>query len=60
MFIIDARTKERQKVLSKVLLEFYAQKQEETTNKKAPQDNFPFCQELRDQVDVCGSVEQED
>ena len=23
-------------------------------------DNFPFCQELRDQVDVCGSAEQED
>ena len=38
MFTIGART-----VLSKVLLEFYAQKQEETTNKKAPQDNFPFC-----------------
>ena len=60
MFTIGARTKDRKKVLSKVLLEKNAQKQEETMNKKAPPDNFPFCQDLRDQVDACGSAEQED
>ena len=60
MFTFGARTKERKKVPSKVLLEFFAQKQEETMNKKGPPDNFPSCQELRDHFYACGSAEQED
>ena len=57
---IGARIEERQKDHSKVLLEFSAQKPEERTNMKDPQDNFFCCQEHQDQGHACGSVEQDD
>ena len=60
MCTAGARTKERQRVHLKGMLEFYAQKPEETMNKKGPQGNFLFYLEHRDQGDVYGSVEQDD
>ena len=60
MCTIGARTKEREKDHSKVLLEFSAQKPEETMKKKDPQDKFPCCQVHQHQEHACGTVEQDD
>ena len=60
MLTIGAKTKERQKIIEKALLEFHVQKPEETMNKKGRQGNFHFCLAHRDQEDVYGSVEQDD